>query len=93
MESGLRVRLQCEERQALDQFRAARERFDRILAEVPSGIPQPDGNLRIQRAGQEVRHFNRLSSEASKRLLDYMVRGVVPEGYREGPPERLEVTK
>lgn len=62
MESGLRVRLKREERQALDQFRAARERFDQILSEVPSGIPQPDGNLRIHRAGRELRYFNRRSN-------------------------------
>jgi len=83
MDSGLRVRLKREERQALDQFRAARERFDQILSEVPSGIPQPDGNLRIHRAGRELRYFNRRSTEASKRLLDYIVRGVIPAGYRD----------
>ena len=77
----MRLRLEREEREARDQLRAAHERFCEIVSDIPSGIPQPDGAVRIQRAGAEVRRINRQHVEATKRLMDYILHGTVPEGY------------
>jgi hypothetical protein len=82
-DSALLIRLSREEREARDQLEAARQRFNQILSEIPSGIPQPDGNVRIQRAGADVRSLNRRSAEATKRLMDYLMYGTVPEGYKQ----------
>jgi hypothetical protein len=73
------ARLQLEESEALKQLKAARDRFNRILAETPGGVPQPDASLRIQRAGAEVRKLNRQAAEANQRLMDYLMHGRVPE--------------
>lgn len=73
----LRARLEREEREARDCLRAAREDFDRNLSEIPSGLPQPDGTERIRFAGAKVRHLNQLSNQATRRLMDYLVAGVL----------------
>jgi hypothetical protein len=77
----LLIRLGREEMEARDQLRAARERFNQILADTPSGIPHHHGSERIQRAGAEVRFWNHRSAEATRRIMDYLVSGKVPEEY------------
>lgn len=52
-----------------------------MIAEIPSGIPNPDGSLPIHQAGADVRRLNRESTNATNRLLDYVMRGTFPEGY------------
>jgi len=74
------ARLQRLESEALKRLKAARDRFNQILAETPSGTPDGDGNLRIQQAGAEVRKLNRQAAEANKRLMEYLMHGRVPEG-------------
>ena len=40
---------------ARDEHSAATARFDRLAEDTPSGLPHPDGSLRIRQAGKNVR--------------------------------------
>jgi len=73
-------RLKREEKAAQDQLEGCHQRFKETLSDI-GYIPQPDGTLRIYHAGAEVRRSTRQSAEATKRLMDYIVHGRVPEGY------------
>ena len=74
-------RLERAEYEARIALQVARNRFDDIINEIPSGIPHPDGALRIHRAGAEVRRCELNHAVATKRLHDYLIHGSVPEGY------------
>jgi CheY-like chemotaxis protein len=47
----LRQEMQEEVEHARSEWLVARAEFNEVLAEIPSGIPHPDGSLRIRRAG------------------------------------------
>jgi hypothetical protein len=79
MSDSIRTRLEREEREALEQFRAAHNRLNEILKDVPSGIPHPDGSVRIQHAGAAVRFHSRKVADATRRLLDYLTKGIIPD--------------
>jgi hypothetical protein len=51
---------------------AASAEFDLMVKEVPSGIPQPDGSLRIHKAGQASRAALQNYMRALKRLVDFL---------------------
>ena len=50
-----------------------------IIREAPSGIPLPDGVVRIIQAGKVVRTAFAEYQRAVKRYRDFLDRGVVPE--------------
>jgi hypothetical protein len=80
LDDKIRRRLERKEQEAREELLRARIRFSEVLAEVPGTIPQSDGNLMIQQLGAEVRLLNLQYTAASRRLMDYLVFGVVPEG-------------
>jgi hypothetical protein len=73
----LRVRLEREQRQALDQLSAARNRFNNIVSRLPPGAR----DVQIRRAGDELGSLQRQSIDATKRLMDYLMHGKLPDGY------------
>jgi hypothetical protein len=87
LDDELRRRLEREEQKAREKLLRARLDFNKVLADAPSTIPHPDGNLLIQKAGAEVRALNLKYGEANRRLMDYLVYGVVPE---EKSPEEVD---
>lgn len=80
---GLLKRLRNEERSARDEYDRARQDLDKILDAVPSGLPHPDGADRIHNAGNLVRFANENYRKAHKRLMDFLVHGIVPESSDE----------
>ena len=60
---------------------AAKESFDAIIKQTPSGLPHPDGALRIQQAGREYRRSVELYTRALKLYTDFILHGVA------SPPE------
>ena len=81
VEDHLRLRLEQEEKVARDQLHSARKQFNERMTESPNGSAKPEGSPRIHHDGAEVRRLNRLSTQATTRLLNYIVHGTVPEGY------------
>ncbi len=67
----------------LDRARAeydtAHKKFDLLIKDIPSGIPQPDGNLRIRQAGEASRSTLQNYKHALKRFSEYTMSGTVPK--------------
>jgi len=71
--------LEREEYAAREEVRQARARYQEIISEIPSGLPPPDGAARIQRAGAAVRYYEQKLSQASRRLMDFLVAHPKPQ--------------
>jgi hypothetical protein len=56
----------------------ASERFHEIMSEVPSGIPHPDGTLRIQLVSREYTSAREEVAAALAKLNDYLAHGKIP---------------
>ena len=54
--------------------------FDAVVMQTPSGLPHPDGALRVQQAGYESRRTLELYTRALKRYADFALHGVLPIG-------------
>jgi hypothetical protein len=54
------------------EYTVASAEFDLLVKEVPSGIPPPDGSLRIHKAGQAAREALQHYMRALKRLADFL---------------------
>ena len=57
---------------ARTEYTKASAEFDLIVKDVPSGIPQPDGTLRIHKVGQASRAALQHYMRALKRLVDFL---------------------
>jgi hypothetical protein len=64
---------------ARSEFHAANKEFEGIVNDTPSGIPQPDGSFRVQRAGQASRAALQNYRRALKRFSDFTLEGAVPD--------------
>jgi hypothetical protein len=60
-------------------FESARENFRSIMSDIPSGIPQPDGTLRIELAGTAFRIAIDDYSVALREFNNFLIDGAVPE--------------
>ena len=63
---------------ARSRHASARERFDRVIQEVPSGVPHPDGTQRIHAAGREINAALEAYLYALKRFSDFVLYRIVP---------------
>ena len=57
---------------------AASEALSAIMGDMPSGLPQPDGNLRIQNAAHALAAARNEMMRAHSRLDEFLARGSVP---------------
>ncbi len=64
---------------ALQRFNEASSHFRELVADIPSGIPQPDGALRIQKAGRAQRTASDQVQKALRRRDDFLVDAIIPE--------------
>src|SRR3954468_8448491 len=71
-------RLRDELRRAQLEHAAAKEKFEEITTQTPSGLPHPDGALRIQQAGREYRRSIELYTRALKHYTDFTIHGIAP---------------
>ena len=77
--------LKTDLRRARLEYEATKLTFDRLVAEVPSGIPHPDGSLRIQKAGKAYRVALQNFDLALRRFSEFTLNGSLPD---DAPPER-----
>jgi len=80
LDQNLVSRLPHQERTAQNNLQNAQRKYNATIAELGK-IPHPDGSLQLQQAGAEVRRLNRESADATRRLMDYVIRGKMPDGY------------
>jgi hypothetical protein len=74
----IRKVLQSELEAAQQRRIAASEQFTQIMADVPSGIPHPDGTHRIRLASREYSGALAEVSAAMARLNEFLIRGTIP---------------
>jgi len=60
----------------------AARKFDTVMGQFPSGLPQPDGVQRIKNAANELSVARAELAVAHNRLNDYLNRGIVPEDLK-----------
>ncbi len=71
--------LKSELAKAREEYGVASREFDLLLKDIPSGIPHPDGELRIRQTGEASRAALRKYTFALKRFSQYTLAGIVPE--------------
>jgi hypothetical protein len=82
---GYHEHLKIEERlkedldKARSEYQAACVEFHSLVKDIPSGIPQPDGELRLRRSGEVSRAALQNYSLALKRFSQYTLSGIVPK--------------
>jgi hypothetical protein len=62
---------------------ATRE-FEAVMSQFPSGLPHPDGAHRIKNASNHLSIARTEVMKAHKRLDDFLSRGILPEGLKQG---------
>jgi hypothetical protein len=62
---------------------ATRE-FEAVMGQFPSGLPHPDGAQRIKNASNHLSIARTEVMKAHKRLDDFLSRGILPEGLKQG---------
>lgn len=75
--------LELQFQQAVERRSRASEAFSAVNADVPSGLPHPDGVLRITKASREYSDAIAALSRALKRKTDFAVKGIIPEDLAE----------
>ena len=66
---------------AQENHNEARHALQRAVSEVPSGMPAPDGGVRIHAAASSERYTGRAYQVAMKRLYDFLLDGKIPEDF------------
>ena len=61
------------------EYQSAYGEFQSIVKDIPSGIPHPDGELRIRQSGAASRAALQNYRLALMRFSDYCLSGTVPE--------------
>ena len=81
MESRARIEraLLTELKRAQEIYEQRRREFGAVIAEVPSGIPQPDGQVRITNARADNSSALEGFTRALRDFNDFVLNGVVPE--------------
>jgi hypothetical protein len=65
---------------------AASEELIAIMSDIPSGLPHPDGSLRIQNAAHALAAARNEVMRAHSRLNEFLARGVLPGDNKPGGP-------
>jgi hypothetical protein len=76
---AIEARLLREVEQARESYSIANREFDEICNDAPSGIPHPDGSLRITQAGKNRSSARQNYLGALQRWTNFIVDGKVPD--------------
>jgi hypothetical protein len=74
-----RIRLVGEVERTRRAYALASSEYNSILKEIPSGIPGPDGAVRVRQAGQKFKDTLRAHSLAVERLNRFVITGLPPQ--------------
>jgi hypothetical protein len=77
MRSGIAKVLLDQLNDARHKHLAASQKFNLLIADVPSGTPEPDASLQIQKAAAEARTALQDYMKAMERSADFMVHVIV----------------
>jgi hypothetical protein len=79
--------LRAEVDRARAEYDQSKKTFWRIAAEIPSGMPIPDGTQRIQNAARAQTVAMQAFANALKELNDFIISGAIPEAAKSGARE------
>ena len=79
---AIEERLRGDLEKARAEYHAACGDFHSLIKEIPAGIPQPDGELRIRRAAEASRTALQNYTIALTRFSQYTLSGIVPEDLK-----------
>jgi hypothetical protein len=82
----IRAALQREILASAVRAHAASEKLSAIMADIPSGLPQPDGSQQIQNAAHALAAARNEVMKAHSRLDEFLARGTVPGDFEPGSP-------
>ena len=68
--------------EATARHNEAREEFEAIMGQIPSGLPETDGAQRIKNASSSLSIARRGMMEAHDRLDKFLESGIVPEDLK-----------
>ena len=71
-------RMKADLAKARAEYQAAFGEFQSLIKDIPSGIPQPDGELRIRQTGAASRAALQNYRRALMRFSEYCLSGTVP---------------
>jgi hypothetical protein len=71
-------------KEATERTHAASDAFEAIVADVPSGLPHPDGTQRIHNASRKLSTARQEMMRAHERLHDFLSHGIIPEDLKQG---------
>lgn len=81
--ASIQKRLRGDLVEANERYAQAEKAFTDIVSNVPSGIPSPDGTLRIRQISEERRTASEAYRKASERYSDFVLRGIIPQDSEE----------
>lgn len=67
---------------ANERYRKAEKDFTDVALGVPSGIPSPDGTLRIRKISEERHAASEEYRKALQCYTDFVLHGIVPEDMK-----------
>ncbi len=76
---AIEERLRSDLEKARAEYQAACGEFHSLVKDIPGGISQPDGELRIRLAGEASRTALQTYTVALRRFSRYTLSGTVPE--------------
>jgi hypothetical protein len=78
--------LKAEVDQASDEYSRSKQIFWQVSAEVPTGLPHPDGTQRIANASRAQTAAMVAYTRALRRFNEFLLNGTVPEDLRDRLP-------
>jgi hypothetical protein len=81
--SAVQFILTSEVENARQRFTRATQAFREVMSDVPSGLPYPDGVVRIERASREWQSASEAYSKALARFHQFILDEIIPEEFRD----------
>lgn len=86
-ESRIREILRREVLETTAIVSTASEEFNALRSAIPSGVPHPDGSLRLHQVSDRLSAARKNMIRAHSRMNDYLSRGIVPEELKRAAGE------
>jgi hypothetical protein len=68
---------------ATAHYREQSARFQQVIGDVPSGLPYPDGSLRVQQVSAAYKTASAELRSALNRYQMFFVQGIVPDDLQD----------
>jgi hypothetical protein len=74
--------LRAEVQRTAQELDEAKRDFRRVYSDIPSGIPHPDGNLRLQKTAHVRAFAMKAFAKALQRFNSFVLDGAIPEDLK-----------